>query len=342
MRRKACERGKILESLQAVDKQHITDSQENSYTRRNELVQTVKFLVDSVSEDDLKDSEIIKTYSLRLGQRRELEGLKLKEIGEIMGISHTFIEKQENSKKPLQSIDRYYLEAFSLLYHVSPQYLLGKADDPGDYGKYTPYPIEPIAEFEPALIYKTHLIIRNLYQDATELNQRLLIDFLKICDAKYYWRNAIKSSIFSVPIVANLMQATIATAEPDDSIWQDFLCTHTDIRLTIGTCFDIFCSLGFRDPKMFDLFLCLTLESNNVAEFVCHWLENGGFLEKPRSFRKNIQIEKVAIYGGVTVSVPNPNLISEDLDDLDRVQYARSIKMGRLNYYPQINVDKQL
>lgn len=326
--------------LQAVDDQYIIDKQENSYTRRKGLIKAIKFLVDSVSEEDLSNPDIVHTYSLKLGQRRGLEHLSVEEVGEILGVSHTFVEKQENLRNPLQSIDRYYLEAFSLLYHVSPQYLLGKADDPGDYGKYTPYPIEPIAEFEPALIYKTHLIIRNLYQDATELNQRLLIDFLRICDAKYYWRNAIKRSIFSVPIVANLMQATIAPAEPDDSIWQDFLCKHTGIRLTIGTCFDIFCSLGFRDPKMFDLFLRLTLENNNVAEFVCHWLENGGFLEKPRSFRKNIQIEKVAIYGGVTVSVPNPNLISEDLDDLERAQYARSIEMGRLNYYPQINADK--
>lgn len=85
-----------------------------------------------------------------------------------------------------------YLEAFSLLYQVSPLFLVGLTDSPQYYARKVGdeivrivFPIFAAPQQESQYV---HCILKNLYDQAkgkNEINQRLLSNFIKICDAMY-------------------------------------------------------------------------------------------------------------------------------------------------------------
>lgn len=106
--------------------------------------QTLKELIQNLSDDILKDPDIIEIYKKRLRASREgtrPEGfyeepkLTLEEVGKHLGISTVMVAAKEgaNKDKPLVKIDRNDLLCFCMLYQVSPHYLLGLVNHSSEY-----------------------------------------------------------------------------------------------------------------------------------------------------------------------------------------------------------------
>ena len=89
-----------------------------------------------IATEDIKDNhynENVTNYGYRLRHSRKLKGFSMEKVASMMDISHAAISKFENDRsKDGQSIpvsvDVQYLEMFSIIYQVSPYYLVGKVD----------------------------------------------------------------------------------------------------------------------------------------------------------------------------------------------------------------------
>lgn len=68
-------------------------------------------------------------YGKRLKEAREMRGFTQERAAKIAGITHTTISNLEKTNTE----DMYFLEIFSLIYDVSPYFLLRKTDNSGQY-----------------------------------------------------------------------------------------------------------------------------------------------------------------------------------------------------------------
>lgn len=283
--------------------------------------QKISSAISSINDEILTAAESQKSYAERLQYQRELCGYTCAEVGAMIGTSHTWVQGQEriNTKRP---VSKYYLEVFSLIYQVSPHYLLGKTDNTGYINDKC---IEPMFDLEPRIMNKVHLILECLCQESEifELNQRLLETFLKICDAKPDWYRIIKDCLLSAPVVVQLIDKELPTEEYNDDTWKVFYYADSTDRMTVGSCFQVIYDLGIRDPQMLTLMGQLALADAPLKQAICDWMEYGGFLSKPRSFRENVHIEKVAKTGRVKVSVLSP-VSPQGCSDMGRTATIRS------------------
>lgn len=102
-------------------------------------VGSVKKIVDSISDQELEDWNNYLTFSIRFQYWFKNSKLSLDELGNILGVTHTAISKSyihetKMGQAPHNSrIERHYLAAYSLVFSISPYYLIGTVDDPKKY-----------------------------------------------------------------------------------------------------------------------------------------------------------------------------------------------------------------
>lgn len=85
----------------------------------------------NASSPIFEDISTIKCYVKRLREERERLGLTLEEVGNAFGISGVAIHKKESGSG--KKIDLDDLLSFSLLFQVTPHYLVGLVSDPHAY-----------------------------------------------------------------------------------------------------------------------------------------------------------------------------------------------------------------
>jgi len=250
--------------------------------------------------------KMLKTYAERLKEQRERMKMTLEEVGWQIGATRTAVEKIENSAN--QKINKTYLESFSLLFQVSPLYLLGKKKKSGEKsekeskeesGEYIYHSPEqdcmlksPFFEFEPEVVQKVQLILWKAYHENAgfcTLNQQLIYAFARLYFAKFDWLEKVKCQLFTIPAVEELLNAQIDVTslyenlvQPNLSDFRDshagdqkFLCVQTNL-----------CDLGTRDAELLNLLLYLILSRGEPKALVLHLLGTGGYLDNPKHFRQ--------------------------------------------------------
>ena len=75
----------------------------------------------------------------RLRELRKLRGFSQQELGDVLGVSRSAIQKQESGKS--KSIDTLSLELLAQKLNCSPSYLMGWTDDPTPVEKVKPVTI---------------------------------------------------------------------------------------------------------------------------------------------------------------------------------------------------------
>ncbi len=284
---------------------------------RNENVsyyKKVKNALTFIDEADLHSPIALTTFPKLLQHLRICNNYTYHMISEKLGTSHTMLEKIEKIPKNSTEIKRavginlWYLEAFSLLYQVSPLYLIGKTDKTGQYE--IDGLIDPFFEIEPQTNNKARMIIVNLGFSREGVN--LLYDFVKVSDAKHEWRNKIKEMLRLLTIAKHLQ--SVDTTIYDEEGWNTVLCSKKLSRQDCLTCFSLLCNLGVFDPELLDIMLRLSCEAE-IFSVLHQWLNDGGFLSKSYAFSKNVEISKApqVAMNCVNVSIINNSFCNEDI-----------------------------
>lgn len=288
-----------------------------SKKRKNELLDKLRDLnpsyektvlksIATIDKADLCDPNAIRIFAERCGQLRMRNGLSQQDLGEQLGVSHTIIGRLETppdyrsqSVKMSESIDKHYLEMLSLFFQVSPLYLIGKTDSTGDYilGE----PKEPMYEIEPKIRIRAQLITLNLCKDPVK--RELLLDFIKICDAKRSWMKEIKCHLFSTPHIAEMINSKFEFEESDATFqtyldqvhedWRDFCLSDISFHNRFGCCFNLLCDFGLLNFELLDVFAHISFDDAFITA-LHNWLHDSGFLTQQNNFRQFIQFEQVA------------------------------------------------
>lgn len=315
--------------------------------------------INSIKEEWLKRPDVQMAYADQLVLQRNVNQLTLAEVADKIGATHSTVRKLENKDIPKRKINTAYLEAFSLLYQVSPlylvslPYLLKKAEkdeiretpvDPeicpnpitsGSYILDSQITESPFFEYEPHTVQMVQCILKNLYnenRDQYAIEMQLLDDFEKVCGATYDWLIKIKKSFLSAPKFEVLIKSNSALSENafSDDGWWDFLTAHSSSRNYLYNIQEKLCIIGVRDSELLDIMAYLSCADSDVKKAACIWLEEGGFLNRPQSFRQNDCSKKVSIIEKdqcVSVSVSdNPSLSNNSYDIGIITPLAHSIK----------------
>lgn len=80
---------------------------------------------------EMTDRFHVEAYSRRIAITREIHQYTKLEVADLLGVTHTAICNEESGKKKKVSLR--FLLGFSLLYQVSPLYLVGETNDEGCY-----------------------------------------------------------------------------------------------------------------------------------------------------------------------------------------------------------------
>lgn len=76
---------------------------------------------------------------LKIKNRRNELGLTLKEVAKALGVSESTVQRYETSEIKNMGIDK--VEALANILKVTPEYLMGWADEKGDYSSYGALPV---------------------------------------------------------------------------------------------------------------------------------------------------------------------------------------------------------
>lgn len=284
----------------------------------------------SIPDDTFSCKTAIATFHLRMLQLRADNQFTQQELGDMLGVSHAWIGKAEKliSKKDkpedLPSIDRWLLEAASLVFQVSPLYMVGETNETGLYEEDTSNSetirlISPFYEPEIPVLNRAKSIVMALYHESHEYeafaeNETAITDvnllnaFIKICSAKPQHQEAIKDSLLTAPHISEKSKSEILF----DSVlvnnkWKHFLndCKETNkVHNTVAW----LCDLGVENYILLDIMTHLALSDYAIKQAVFSWLYVGGFLSKPWGYSQNSQEFKVA-KTCADVSVPDNKLL---------------------------------
>lgn len=257
----------------------------------------VSTAIASIPDDFLSSKDTQRTCAQRISRLREQHNLSLEEVGEILGVSHPMVRYLETlpDEKGYRPISKYYLEALSHIYYVSPHYIVGNTCNPADYT--ASYLTDPLIDDSPKILNCARYLLKALYPESGDwdkTNQKLLCAFVRICSAKYAHRILIRNCLKATPTIENLY---------DDSIEYDGSQVHQhtfDDLYTVSFCTDIFYTLGVRDFALLDLMARIATAPLNIKELVYLYLDRGGFLTKPKGFVRIDDSQNVTnVDGGV-------------------------------------------
>lgn len=280
----------------------------------------VKEYIDSLSKKELSGPATKKIYAERITRCRKANNLTQESAATALDLSHTAIRDQENIDKTSEStpIDRYYLEAFSYLYRVSPNYLIGRQEDPTVY---TDAGVEPCLqegimshEGNLVVIDLAELILADLLSDTAEkeLNEDLLNVYLQLSDATMELINDIILALLGIPKIEAAMNSFQKHREEISVVdcYTEFYYGTFKIEIEdipgeklldrkerywrekdnyIRHRFDKLLKLGRKSEKFLTLLCAVARADNQVKRLTLSVIKDGGFLERPRGFRHSSQ-----------------------------------------------------
>lgn len=280
--------------------------------RNSQDVEKVGQAMSQISKEDLKATNSLSAFQERLVFLRENHMLGTKEIGEMLGFSHTAIQNlelsdyadnyhAEDNKHKHKKINRCTLEAFSLIYKVSPLYLIGKTDFSGDYGNAGKY--DPMFNDDTVIVDMARCIIERL----VESNIDLLIDFLKVSDYKFNHRQEIKKALLSTPLVKSIVKRGLKM-EVIHKDWLRFcVIEQPRNRKFIGYCVQFFRRLGVLDFQLLEVMTFIALSDGDIQSKIHTFLNDMGYISPKYEFvhiDKLFKDENVA-QAKITIEVKN-------------------------------------
>lgn len=287
-------------------------------------VGSIEALVNRINERELQKYRNQKAFARHIKCLRCVHGYTQEEIGRIMGVSSSTIgnwEKGPDGKENTFSIDRQALEAYSLLFYVSPYYLIGLTENIGMYEldfnrfpiKLTPCPI----------VYRVHKILITFYESSKEsyhLNLKILLIYLKICDARLDKLDEFTKFLQSIPAVSKLLkdefeptmveikartrnkeEYKMLCKEAEHDRWIAFLysekeASSSDCFLpckarwtkTFDNCNNLLSELGQHNFTLLDLLARIYTADVSLKEAVLNILTYGDFFSNENSFYQTV------------------------------------------------------
>lgn len=287
----------------------------------------------SIPDDILCCKKATEAFCLRMLRLRANNQLTQQELGDILGVSHAWIGKTEkitsknNELDEGHPIDRWLLEAVSLVYQVSPLYMVGETDETGLYEEETEDGgttrlISPFYEPEAPVLNRAKSIVMALYHEAPEndaseetvravADVNLLNAFVKICSAKPQHQETIKRSLLTAPHISEKSKVELFfDDESENAEWEYFLNGCKEPNKAHNAVMWL-CDLGVENYALLDLMAHFALADYELKQTVFSWLYTGGFLAKPWGYGQNSQEFKVA-KTCADVSVPDNKLLLPD------------------------------
>lgn len=277
-------------------------------------VTQTEIAINKLTDEELIESKTVSYYATKLRECRERIGWTETAAGDLLDLSHVSIVGYENALRPRASIDRTYLKLFSLIYDVSPLYLVGKTDNPLDYtGEFSAEtflstitdPIEFVLScanstpMPPALICADKVVIA-LYKDGiltSKEDRELMQVFLRICDAKDKRHEVIKNALLGIPLIQKLFQklGDEAFAKERCADIKRSRCeriTEKDQYHILEIIFTLE-KLGHKDLDLLKCFLAIARGTPEEKLFVLRFLRDGGFIDESSSFVQNNRVTKL-------------------------------------------------
>lgn len=270
-------------------------------------------LINEIDDDLLTNAATKDFFARKISEVRKLSGFTTEEVGAILKVTHSKIDqlehyyRKDNKRKDknyrFKCIDKFYLEAFSLLYQVSPLYLLGEVDNEGEYKSSKQSlcsgneadinemiklgaGIFPMYEIEPPVANRVDYIIKNLIDNHKEY----LVDFIKISDFKPVDRNRVKQLLLLSPKIPKILSCKIEFPERKFDIKFDE--SHILERHFISDCIQLLSSLGVRDFELLDIIAHLVNKESELKLLhdLLHQME---FISDNNSFRHINEMKKL-------------------------------------------------
>lgn len=262
----------ILDSLPQITRRERKDKGLSKSSERS-VENLIKQLFD-IYPDKRKEVHI---YAERIREQRVQKGYSQEQVAEITAVSHAAISKEECGKRI--KVSKFFLEAFSLLYQVSPLYLMGLTED--EYCYDFDGCIVPMAFFVSEAIKISQLILINSYRPEfgdPKTNQALLEVILKICKLPRQRRQALKFVLMRTPKMEKMFLNGLDLDDLDLYVMKYLLPGGEEgskIRLQSEALYD----LGIKDMTALHLLGYLTEADIEFKKSICSFMKTGGFLD---------------------------------------------------------------
>ncbi len=209
----------------------------------------------------------------------------------IIGVSHTAIYKIE---KKLSYIDPFYLECYSLIFNVSPLYLVGKVDHPDKYS--LDDLVEGMVFIEPKIMSMCQTIVMNLYK--SDIGKELLNDFCKISNIKspmvFAVRQRINDLFDLIPVIENdfnnLEAEELEKLDVKEEFNQFLLKTNfkptDEENNTAGYTSILLSTMGELDYELIKKMYVIS-KNDKTHQMIHLCLREGGFFDSKSAFRQN-------------------------------------------------------
>lgn len=261
-----------------------------SKEKRKEIIQLLRDQYQDMAkvvDNDIKlleKKEMVakQTFKERITQLRTDNNFTYQEMGKMIGISHAMVEEMEkipqgdeDKKREAYNsftIDKFYLEAYSLIFRVSPSYLLGEVEKPYIYA------IDPMEVPDIETERTVKFIISSLYGDGYK--QELLDTFCEISSKSYRLINEIKETTKMLPIVKSL---PFPELECD---WFAFHIAHPNDSEKIAHYSSNLCEFARRDREFVKLMAKISANDMIVIK-VYNILKDSGYLERKKDIGEN-------------------------------------------------------
>lgn len=261
---------------------------------------SVDELVIGIARSGLNDKSHLKEYSRRICLLRKNLNLTQKSVAEKLSVTHVAVTHEEQGNK--KKISQYFLLGFSLLYHVSPLYLIGETNNENCYS--FDGLLAPMDFLNPEICTAVETILVNTYRPIDglpDLNSTLLGIILKLCDASFDWSRAIRHTLLDAPAIKVLNANKLRTINPNIS-WHSILSSQLRKLVLEGKedklreykenqdrLYDRLYNWGVSDFNTLNLFAHISSAGPQLKEAVCLFLKHGGFLSDQNHFQQNVQ-----------------------------------------------------
>lgn len=280
---------------------------------------SIRQIVNSINDKDLKKRDKFLAFSKRFEQWYHKSGLTLDELADELELSHTSISnsyihsKKTGKPKPNSRIYKHYLAAYSLIFGVSPYYLLGVTDDPHQYAD--PRKCKSVTEksdldkiFEAfdaqlppigvhvAVGTRSFAIIdyirTYMYMDPSYINENFVLPIIAcFCNAGRNIRSKMKKAIMTAPKISERMNLDDWKVDPYAAAVRDEYVNSTAIN-NIHTALT---SLSFKDFESLQLVGVLMRQDDQFKKAVYEFLCNGGFFDDPKAYFKRWKCSKIFV-----------------------------------------------
>lgn len=247
----------------------------------------------------MTDGTHVKEYSKRITDSRESHSYSKIEVARLLGVSHTAIKDEEQGTK--KKISLHLLLGFSLLYHVSPLFLVGETNDKGCYNfKNLTHPMD---FFDPTLTNTVDFILVNLYKNLDDwpgLNSMLLEIISQLCDASFEWNETIRHTLLNSPVLKVMCETPLDFTSIVGESSKIFRAQLKKLGMPFKNKTEIeiyqerFYRFGTTDFHTLTLFAHISCAEPHLKEGICFFLKYGGFLDNRKHFRQNDERKKLS------------------------------------------------